>query len=109
MVSPDMRKSSASDRREAISFLQFAGLRLIGWALWTFIPKGDMPRWTCVILEVWIAWAASAGWAHVAGPHSYRHQRRLTTLSISHWCTFAMADARLAVRQKKMLRGGVEC
>src|ERR1700730_12062718 len=27
------------------------------------------------------------------GPHSYRHQRRLTTLSISLWCTFAMADA----------------
>ena len=26
-----------------------------------------MPRWTCVILEVWIAWAASAGWAYVAG------------------------------------------
>jgi hypothetical protein len=52
MVSPDMRKSSASDRREAISFLQFAGLRLIGWHFWTFIPKGDMPGWTCVILEV---------------------------------------------------------
>jgi len=32
--------------------LQFAGLRLIGWDFWTFIPKGDMPRWTCVILEV---------------------------------------------------------
>jgi hypothetical protein len=43
------------------------------------------------------------------GPHSYRHQRRLTTLSISHWCTFAMADARSAVRQKTMLRGGVKC
>ena len=40
------------DRREAISLLQFAGLRLIGWDFWTFIPKGDMPRWTCVILEV---------------------------------------------------------
>jgi len=32
--------------------LQFAGLRLIGWDFWTVIPKGDMPRWTCVILEV---------------------------------------------------------
>src|SRR5437667_10663165 len=40
------------DRREAVSLLQFAGLRLIGWDFWTFIPKGDMPRWTCVILEV---------------------------------------------------------
>src|SRR6476619_7455836 len=40
------------DRREAISLWQFAGLRLIGWDFWTFIPKGDMPRWTCVILEV---------------------------------------------------------
>ena len=34
------------------AFLQFSGLRLIGWDFWTFIPKGDMPRWTCVILEV---------------------------------------------------------
>ena len=34
------------------SLWQFAGLRLIGWDFWTFIPKGDMPRWTCVILEV---------------------------------------------------------
>src|SRR3954454_4412272 len=34
------------------SLCQFAGLRLIGWDFWTFIPKGDMPRWTCVILEV---------------------------------------------------------
>ena len=32
--------------------MQFAGLRLIGWDFWTFIPKGDMPRWTYVILEV---------------------------------------------------------
>jgi hypothetical protein len=39
-------------RREAISLLQLAGLRLTGWDFWTFIPKGDMPRWTCVILEV---------------------------------------------------------
>jgi len=53
MVSPDMRKKARPlDRREAISLLQFAGLRLIGWDFWTFIPKGDMPRWTCVILEV---------------------------------------------------------
>jgi hypothetical protein len=29
-----------------------SGLRPIGWDFWTFIPKGDMPRWTCVILEV---------------------------------------------------------
>jgi len=40
------------DRREAISLLQFAGFRLIGWDFWTFIPKADMPRWTGVILEV---------------------------------------------------------
>jgi 2-polyprenyl-6-hydroxyphenyl methylase/3-demethylubiquinone-9 3-methyltransferase len=40
------------DRREAISLLQLAGLRLIGWDFWTFIPKGDIPRWTGVILEV---------------------------------------------------------
>jgi SAM-dependent methyltransferase len=39
-------------RWEAIGLLQFAGLRLIGWDFWTFIPKGDMPRWTGVILEV---------------------------------------------------------
>ena len=49
------------------SLWQFAGLRLIGWDFWTSIPKGDMPRWTCVILEVWIAWAAAAACAHVAG------------------------------------------
>jgi SAM-dependent methyltransferase len=40
------------DRREAIALLQFAGLRLIAWDFWTFIPKGDMPRWTGLILEV---------------------------------------------------------
>jgi SAM-dependent methyltransferase len=39
------------DRREAIGLLQFAGLRPIDWDFWTFIPKGDMPRWTGVILE----------------------------------------------------------
>jgi len=33
------------DRREAISLLQFVGLRLIGWDFWTFIPKGDIPRY----------------------------------------------------------------
>ena len=51
--------------REAISFLQFAGDRMIGWDSWTFIPKGDMPRWTCVILEVLDRVGRSAGWAHV--------------------------------------------
>jgi len=40
------------DRREAVSLLQFAGLRLIGCDFWTFIPKADVPRWTCIILEV---------------------------------------------------------
>jgi SAM-dependent methyltransferase len=40
------------DRRDAIRLLQFAGLRLTGWDFWTFIPKSDMPRWTCIILEV---------------------------------------------------------
>jgi SAM-dependent methyltransferase len=40
------------DRREAVSLLQFADLRLIGCDFWTFIPKADMPRWTGVILEV---------------------------------------------------------
>ena len=40
------------DRREAITLLQFAGLRPIAWDFWTFIPKGDMPRWTGLILEV---------------------------------------------------------
>ena len=39
-------------RREAISLLQFGGLRLTGWDFWTFIPKADMPRWTGAILEV---------------------------------------------------------
>jgi hypothetical protein len=38
-------------RREAVSLLQFADLRLIGCDFWTFIPKADMPRWTGVILE----------------------------------------------------------
>ena len=59
MVSPDMgKKARPLDRRDAISFLQFAGLRLIGPSF----QKGDMPRLTCVIL---ITWAACAGWAHV--------------------------------------------
>src|SRR5215472_69940 len=51
---------------------------------WTFIPKGDMPRWTCVILEVLDR--VGRMWRLVAcpGSHSYRHQRRLTTLSIPH-------------------------
>jgi SAM-dependent methyltransferase len=40
------------DRREAISLMQFSGLRVIGWDFWTFIPKADMPRWIAVILEV---------------------------------------------------------
>jgi ubiquinone/menaquinone biosynthesis C-methylase UbiE len=40
------------DRREVIRLLQLAGLRLIGWDFWTFIPKADMPRWIGVILEV---------------------------------------------------------
>jgi SAM-dependent methyltransferase len=39
------------DRREVICLLQFAGLRLIGWDFWTFIPKADMPGWIGVILE----------------------------------------------------------
>jgi SAM-dependent methyltransferase len=39
------------DRREAVGLLQIAGLRLIDWDFWTFIPKADMPRWTGVILE----------------------------------------------------------
>src|SRR5215472_330474 len=76
---------------------------------WTFIPKGDNAP-----LDLRNTGSSGSRGPHVAagrmsrGSHSYRHQRRLTTLSISHWCTFAMADARLAVRQKKMLRGGVE-
>jgi 2-polyprenyl-6-hydroxyphenyl methylase/3-demethylubiquinone-9 3-methyltransferase len=37
--------------REASGLLQSAGLRLIGRDHWTFIPKGDMPGWTGVILE----------------------------------------------------------
>src|ERR1700730_2724 len=40
------------DRREAISLLQFSGLRVLGWDFWTFTPKTDMPRWIGVILEV---------------------------------------------------------
>jgi 2-polyprenyl-6-hydroxyphenyl methylase/3-demethylubiquinone-9 3-methyltransferase len=40
------------NRREGISLLQFAGLRVIGWDFWTFIPKADMPRGIGVILEV---------------------------------------------------------
>ena len=52
MVSPAIRKLGLLIAGRAISFLQFTGLRLIGWDFWTFIPKGDMPRWTCVILEV---------------------------------------------------------
>jgi 2-polyprenyl-6-hydroxyphenyl methylase/3-demethylubiquinone-9 3-methyltransferase len=98
------------DRREAIGLLQFAGLRPIDWDFWTFIPKGDMPRWTCVILEV----LDPCGPRLPAGcmsrrPHSYRHQSHLTTLSIPHWCAFATADTRSVVGQGKMLRGGVEC
>jgi SAM-dependent methyltransferase len=37
--------------REAIALLRSADLRLIGCDHWTFIPKGDMPGWTGVILE----------------------------------------------------------
>ena len=39
-------------RREAVGLLQSAGLRLIGCGFWSFIPKGDMPRWTGVMLQV---------------------------------------------------------
>jgi hypothetical protein len=90
------------DRREAIGLLQFAGLRLTGSDFWTFIPKADMPRWTGVILE-----SPGSRGPHLPpgcmsrGPHSYRHQRRLITLSIAHWGTFAMADTRSAVGQEK--------
>jgi hypothetical protein len=31
------------------------------------------------------------------------------TLSIVHWCAFALVDKRSAVLQKKMLRESVEC
>ena len=37
--------------RQTVGLLQSAGLRLIDRDYWTFIPKGDMPRWTSVILE----------------------------------------------------------
>jgi SAM-dependent methyltransferase len=40
------------DRHEAIGLLQSADLRLIGWDFWTFIPKGDMPRWTGIVMDV---------------------------------------------------------
>ena len=53
MVSPrHEKKLSLLIAGKPSSLWQFAGLRLIGWDFWTFIPKGDMPRWTCVILEV---------------------------------------------------------
>ena len=39
------------NNREIASLLQSVGLRLIDRDYWTFIPKGDMPRWTGVVLE----------------------------------------------------------
>jgi hypothetical protein len=41
------------------------------------------------------------------GPHSYRHQWRLTTLSISHCCTLAMADTRSAAGQVRYYGEGL--
>jgi 2-polyprenyl-6-hydroxyphenyl methylase/3-demethylubiquinone-9 3-methyltransferase len=38
-------------RREAITLLRSAGLQVGGLDYWTFIPKGDMPSWTSVVLE----------------------------------------------------------
>ena len=90
------------DRREAINLLQFAGLRLTGWDFWTFIPKGDYPP-----LDRRNTGSPGSCGPHLPagcmsrGPYSYRHQRRLTTLSISHLCAFAMADTgRLLGRER---------
>jgi SAM-dependent methyltransferase len=38
-------------RREAIALMQSAGLQVSSLDYWTFIPKGDMPSWTGVVLE----------------------------------------------------------
>ncbi len=38
-------------RREAITLLGDAGLTLRNWGYWTFVPKGDMPRWVSLILS----------------------------------------------------------
>jgi SAM-dependent methyltransferase len=38
-------------RREAIGLVQSAGLQVSSLDYWTFIPKGDMPAWTGVVLE----------------------------------------------------------
>lgn len=80
--------------------MQFAGLWLIGWDFWTFIPKGDMPRWTSVILEVLDRVGRMCRLGACPGG---------LILTATRDVTFAMADALSAVRQKKMLRGGVEC
>jgi 2-polyprenyl-6-hydroxyphenyl methylase/3-demethylubiquinone-9 3-methyltransferase len=38
-------------RQEAIALVRSAGLRVSSLDYWTFIPKGDMPAWTGVVLE----------------------------------------------------------
>ena len=89
--------------------MQFAGLWLIGWDFWIFIPKGDMPRWTCVMLEVrdrvgrMCRLGACPGASFLPPPEMSDDAFDLAPVHIR------MADERSAVRQKKMLRGGVEC
>jgi hypothetical protein len=58
------------DRREAISLMQFAGLRLIGWDFWTFIRIG--PSFQKAICPLDLRNTGSSGglicWLGVAGP-----------------------------------------
>ena len=38
-------------RQEAVALVESAGLQVSNLDYWTFIPKGDMPAWTGVVLE----------------------------------------------------------
>src|ERR1700745_3714590 len=98
MVSPDMRKRSASRSPGSPQPFAIRGPPADWLGFLDLHSKGDMPRWTCVILEVWIAWAASTGWAHA----SYLPPPESDDAFDLALCTFAMADARSAVRQKEV-------
>ena len=51
-------------RREATTLLESAGLTVRNCGYWTFVPKGDMPRWVSLILSAsdWLGRIGRIGW-----------------------------------------------
>src|SRR5438477_10032859 len=110
MSTPNMRKSSASLSLEGHQPFAIRGPPAEWFGFLDLHSKGRYAP-----LDLRNTGSSGSRGSHLAaghmsrGPHSYRHQRRLTTPSISHWCAFAMAVCRTVGRSvEKDVAGGVE-